>query len=84
MKELIDELKVKIVNTLGLLDITPEEIGDDAPLFQDGLGLDSVDILELVVLLETDYGIRIDTREQGEQVFINLTTMAEYIASHRN
>ena len=75
---------MKIVNTLGLLDVTPEEIADDAPLFQDGLGLDSVDILELVVLLETDYGIRIDTREQGEQVFVNLTTMAEYIAANRN
>jgi acyl carrier protein len=83
MKELLEELKVKIVDTLGLLDIEAEEIADDAPFFEGGLGLDSVDILELVVLLETDYGIKIDTRELGEQVFVNIDTLARYITENR-
>ena len=83
MKELLEELKVKIVDSLGLLDIKPEDMADDAPFFQGGLGLDSVDILELVVLVETDYGIRIDTRELGEQVFVNLETLAKYISENR-
>ncbi len=83
MKELLEELKVKIVDSLGLLDIKPEDIADDSPFFQGGLGLDSVDILELVVLVETDYGIRIDTRELGEQVFVNLETLAKYISENR-
>jgi acyl carrier protein len=84
MKELLEELKVKIVDSLGLLDVKPEDIADDAPFFQGGLGLDSVDILELVVLVETDYGIRIDTRELGEQVFVNLETLAKYISENRS
>jgi acyl carrier protein len=83
MAELVDELKVKIVNTLGLLDVTPEEIADDAPFFQGGLGLDSVDILELVVLVETEYGVKIDTRELGEKVFVNLGTLAQFIEENR-
>ena len=83
MKELLEELKIKIVDTLGLLDMEPADIADDAPFFDGGLGLDSVDILELVVLLETDYGIKIDSRELGEQVFINLDTLARYITEHR-
>ena len=84
MKELIEELKVKIVDVLGLFDITPEEVADDAPFFQGGLGLDSVDILELVVMVETEYGIRIDTKELGEKVFVNITTLAQFIEEHRS
>ncbi|MFH1138605.1 MAG: phosphopantetheine-binding protein [Pseudomonadota bacterium] len=83
MKALLEELKVKIVEVLGLFDITPEEIADDAPFFQGGLGLDSVDILELVVMVETEYGIRIDTRELGEKIFVNLASLAEFIQEHR-
>jgi acyl carrier protein len=84
MKELLQELKVKIVDALGLIDLNPDEITDDAPFFQGGLGLDSVDILELVVLVETEYGIRIDNRELGEKVFVNIETLARFIAENRN
>ena len=83
MKELLQELKVKIVDALGLIDLNPDEIADDAPFFQGGLGLDSVDILELVVLVETEYGIRIDNRELGEKVFVNIETLAGFIAENR-
>ena len=82
-KELLTELKNKIVDALGLIDVDPTQIPDDSPFFQDGLGLDSVDILELVVLVEAEYGLRIDNRELGEQVFVNLTTLADYISENR-
>ena len=83
MKDLLQELKVKIVDALGLIDLNPDEIADDAPFFQGGLGLDSVDILELVVLVETEYGIRIDNRELGEKVFVNIETLARFITENR-
>lgn len=85
MNELIEELKVKIIETLDLVDLTPEEISNEAPFFQqeEGLGLDSVDILEMVVMLEKEYGVRIDNRELGEKVFINMTTLAQYISENR-
>jgi acyl carrier protein len=84
VEQLLKELKHKIVSELGLIDITPESIADDEPFFDDGLELDSVDILELVVLMDRDYGITIDNRELGEKVFITIRTMAEHIATHRN
>jgi acyl carrier protein len=77
------ELKSKIIEALKLQDITPEQIDDDAPLFGTGLGLDSIDALELVVLLEKDYGIVIKDIEEGRPAFRSVKTLAEFIAAKR-
>jgi acyl carrier protein len=77
------ELKSKIIESLKLQDITPEQIEDDAPLFGTGLGLDSIDALELVVLLEKDYGIVIKDIEEGRPAFRSVKTLAEFIAAKR-
>lgn len=79
MDALIEELKVKLIEQLNLEDIQPGDIDATQPLFGDGLGLDSIDALELIVLMERDYGIKISDPGQGKQVFATLTTMAEYI-----
>ena len=83
MKELLQELKTKIVDTLSLADVDPEKIGDDMSLFQDGLGLDSIDVLELVILLEQDYGVKIDNKELGEKVLRTPPSMEECIQEAR-
>jgi acyl carrier protein len=77
------ELKSKIIGALKLQDITPDQIDDDAPLFGTGLGLDSIDALELVVLLEKDYGIVIKDIEEGRPAFRSVKTLAEFIAAKR-
>jgi acyl carrier protein len=77
------DLKAKIIESLKLQDITPEQIDDDAPLFGTGLGLDSIDALELVVLLEKDYGIVIKDIEEGRPAFRSVKTLAEFIAAKR-
>ncbi|HEY4414336.1 MAG TPA: phosphopantetheine-binding protein [Verrucomicrobiae bacterium] len=77
------ELKSQIIASLKLQDITPEQIEDDAPLFGTGLGLDSIDALELVVLLEKDYGIVIKDIEEGRPAFRSVKTLAEFIAAKR-
>jgi len=82
--ELIEELKVKIIEALNLEDMTPEMIDDDAPLFGDeGLGLDSIDVLELIVLLDRNYGIKIADAKQGKDVFVSMRTMADFVAANR-
>jgi acyl carrier protein len=83
MKQLLQELKKKIVEELQLEDTNPDELADDTPFFDGGLGLDSVDLLVLVALVDRDYGVEIFTRELGEKVFINLFTLAEYISKTR-
>ncbi len=83
MEELLQELKNKIVEELDLKDITPDDLADDTPFFDGGLGLDSVDLMVLVALVDRDYGVEIFTREVGEKVFITLSTLAAYIAKHR-
>ncbi len=83
MRELLDALKKKIVSELELTDIRPEDIRDDEAFFQDGLGLASIDLLLLVAVLDSDYGVLIDNKELGEKVFQNLTTLAEYIMQNR-
>ena len=83
MQDLIRELKHKIVTTLSLADVDPEGIGDETSLFQDGLGLDSIDVLELVILMERDYGVKIDNKELGEKVFRTAKSMAAYIQECR-
>jgi acyl carrier protein len=83
MDELRAELKRKIVETLDLRDVDAASIPDGAPLFGEGLGLDSIDVLELVVMLEKDYGIRIDNKELGRQVMTSIASLADYISAHR-
>ena len=79
MDRLTDELRHKIVATLNLEETTPEEIAEDAPLVGGDLGLDSIDILELVMMIEKDYGVRIDNKELGAKVFATLKSLAQYI-----
>ena len=77
------DLKVKLIAQLNLQDLTPEEIGDDQPLFADGLGLDSIDALELIVLLQQQYKVKLASAEEGQTVFRSIRTMAEYITAHQ-
>lgn len=82
-EELINELKGHIINALHLEDITPADIENDAPLFGDGLGLDSIDALELIVMLEKKYGIRIANPVEGKSIFKSVNSIAEYVDSHK-
>ena len=83
MQELMQNLKVQIVDQLNLKDIKPEDIGDDQPLFVEGLGLDSIDALELIVLLQQHYGIKLTKAEDGPEVFRSVTSMAKYIMANK-
>jgi acyl carrier protein len=83
MEDLINKLRKEIVEVLNLEDIKPEEIDADAALFGDGLGLDSIDALELIVLLEKNYGIKIQDPKKGKEVFQSIRTMATYIANNQ-
>ena len=84
MENLKNELKLKVIEALNLDGMTPEDIDDDAPLFGDaGLGLDSIDVLELIVLLEKNYGIRLASPAEGKEVFKSMAVMAAYVAEHR-
>jgi acyl carrier protein len=77
--DLVSELKKLIIETLKLEEITPEDIEDDGPLFGDGLGLDSIDALELVVTLEKTYGVVILDSEVGKRVFRSVNALAQFI-----
>ena len=83
MEELIQELKVKIIETLSLLDTKPEDIETDAPLVGTETGLDSIDVLELVMMIEKDYGVKIDNKELGVKVFASVRALAGYIHEKR-
>ncbi len=83
MKQLLEELKKKIVEELQLQDVIPDDLADETPFFDGGLGLDSVDLLILVAVVQRDYGVEIFSRELGEKVFVTLSTLAEYIAKNR-
>jgi len=83
MEELIKELKKHIIESLNLEEMTPEDIDTDAPLFGEGLGLDSIDVLELIVMIEKYYGIRLANAAEGKKIFSNVRTMAAYIAENR-
>ena len=78
-ENLVLELKNLIINTLKLEDVTPGDIEDDAPLFGEGLGLDSIDALELVLGLEKEFGVIIPDAEVGKKVFQSVRTMAQYV-----
>ena len=79
LEELVGELKIKIIATLGLIDVGPEDIKDDAPFVGGDMGIDSIDVLELVMMIEKDYGVKIDSKELGIKAFATLRTLAEYI-----
>lgn len=84
MQDLKYELKKQIIQELNLQDIKPEDILDDAPLFGDGLGLDSIDALELVVLMEKYHGVKILDETVGKKVLASINTMAEYIVEENS
>jgi acyl carrier protein len=83
MDKLIEQLKVQLIEQLNLEDMKPEDIDPDEPLFGEGLGLDSIDALELIVLLEKEYGIKIENPKDGQKVFFSVRTMAEFIEEHK-
>lgn len=74
MEQLIEELKKKIVSILDLANLAINHFDVDGPLVGGSLGLDSIDVLEMVIMVEKDYGLRIDNRELGEKVFASLST----------
>ena len=82
-QEIIEALKPLIINNLYIEDTLPEDIDEDAPLFGEGLGLDSIDAVELVVLVEKNFGVPIDNAELAKDVFASLRTLAAYIEAHR-
>lgn len=84
MEELILELKERIIDALNLEEMTPEDIDADAPLFgEDGLGLDSIDALELIVMIEKNYGIKLANPAEGKAIFTNVATIADFVSKNR-
>jgi acyl carrier protein len=83
MEALQQELKEKIIKILNLEDISVEDINDNDPLFGAGLGLDSIDALELIVMLDKDYGIKLVDPKEGKAIFESVATMAKYISEKR-
>lgn len=84
MEQLVQELKEALIESLNLEDITPDGIEDEAPLFGDeGLGLDSIDALEIILILERNYGIRIEKPAEGKSIFYSVRTLADYIIENR-
>ena len=83
MNTLTEELKVKLIDILNLSDIQPEDMNEDAQLVGGELGIDSIDVLEMVVMVEKDYGVVINSQEVGEKVFSSLSALAEYIRENR-
>ena len=84
MDELILELKSEIIEVLNLEDVKPEDIDNDAPLFgDDGLGLDSIDALELIVLMEKNYGIKLQDPTKGREIFKSINMMTKHIQANR-
>ena len=79
MDQLLSNLKSQIISTLKLTDLEPDEIDVDAPLIGEGLGLDSIDTLELLVLLEKEYGVTVPDINVGRKIFSSVRAMAEYI-----
>lgn len=83
MEALKQELKEKIIEQLNLEDVAVEDIEDKDALFGDGLGLDSIDALELIVMLDKDYGIKLTDPQDGKRIFESVEVMATYIKEHR-
>ncbi|HEX9649899.1 MAG TPA: phosphopantetheine-binding protein [Cyclobacteriaceae bacterium] len=83
MEQLMQTLKVQIIEALNLRHLKPEDIKDDEPLFVEGVGLDSIDALELIVLLQQHYGVKVEDPSQGPQIFRSVKSMAEYIENNK-
>ncbi len=83
MEQLINELKEQIIKVLNLDEVTPEDIDANEPLFGSGLGLDSIDALELIVMMEKEYGIKLANPAEGKAIFKSVASMAEYVSAHR-
>ena len=83
MNELMADLKKQIIEALNLKHLKPEDIGDDQPLFVEGLGLDSIDALELIVLLQQQYNIKLTNPQDGPKIFKSVKSMAEFIQQHQ-
>ena len=83
MEELVLELKKQIIEVLNLEEMTPDDIETDSPLFGEGLGLDSIDALELIVLLEKKYGIRLANPAEGKAIFKSVGTIADFVSKNR-
>lgn len=79
MNPLASELKRKIIDTLNLIDVSPEDIREEEPLVGGALGIDSIDVLELVMMLEKDYGVKIDNKELGAEVFGSLKALCNFV-----
>lgn len=84
-QELVAELKTLFIDGLHLEDISAEEIGADEPLFGEGLGLDSIDALEIAVLLDRQYGVKITSEDDRNQaIFASLNSLAEFVTENRS
>ena len=82
MEDIALDLKRKMIEVLNLEDMQPDDIDNDAPLFGEGLGLDSIDALELIVMMERSYGIKIKDPAEGKEIFKSVNTMVDYIRKH--
>jgi acyl carrier protein len=83
MEQLMAELKKQIIEALNLKHLTPADIGDEQPLFGEGLGLDSIDALELIVLLQQKHSVKLGNPQDGPKIFYSVKTMAEYIKANQ-
>lgn len=83
MEQLILELKEHLIEELNLEEMTAEDIDTEAPLFGDGLGLDSIDALEIILILERYYGVRLANTAEAKPVFYSVKTLAEYVMANR-
>ena len=83
METLKQEFKEKLIEALNLEDITPDDIDSSAPLFSDGLGLDSIDALEIILILEKSYGVRLENTTAAKEIFYSVDTLVAYIEANR-
>lgn len=83
MEELKLKFKQQLIEALNLEDITPEDIESSAPLFGDGLGLDSLDALEIIIILEKEYNIRLENTTDAKAIFYSVDTLVEYISQNQ-
>ncbi|NLW49523.1 MAG: acyl carrier protein [Candidatus Brocadiaceae bacterium] len=83
MPDIVEDLKEQVIKALNLRDVTPEDIDPDAPLFGEGLELDSIDALEIVVMLEKRYGIRVEDMDVARQAFRSVNALAEFVTENR-
>ena len=83
MEALKQELKEKLIDALNLEEITPADIDSAAPRFGDGLGLDSIDALEIILIMEQSYGIRLENPAGAKEIFFSIDTLSDYISKNR-